>query len=164
MTDEYGKVIKLTAKVLEENGFVGIITNGYNRSWYKYNLCLETHGGYNGDVFVFCRIDKTEFRFPNEKRVYYLHELNAFDELYNGSDYKNLTNINKMSVEELIELLTKDGTYTYRTDKRKKYGKHTIGYSDGREQLFSCSLIGQPEDRFLREIVARYILYKPEKK
>lgn len=160
MMDEYGKVVELTAKVLEANGFVGIITNGYNRDWYKYNLLLETHGGYNGDVFVFCRIDSSEFRFPNEKRVHYLHELNGIDELYNGSDYKNLPDINKMSVDELTKLLLSDGTYTYKTDKRKKR-KHTIGYSDAREQLFAVNYENESELDFLKKIVARYILYKP---
>jgi hypothetical protein len=160
MTDEYGKVVELTAKVLEENGFVGIITNGYNRDWYKYNLKLETHGGYNEGVFVFCRIDKPEFRFPNEKRVYYLHELNGIDELYNGYDYKNLPDINKMSVDELTKLLLSDVTYTYNTDKRRKQ-KHTIGYSDGREQLFARNYENENELDFLKKIVARYILHKP---
>lgn len=163
MNDEYGKVFKLTAKVLEANGFVGIITNGYNRDWYKYNLMLETHGGYNGDVFVFCRVGR---EFPNimdEKRIYYLHELNGIDELYNGKDYKKLPDINKMSVNELTKLLLSDGTYTYNTDKRKKQ-KHTIGYSDGREQLFARNYENESELDFLKKIVARYILYKPEKK
>lgn len=164
MTDEYGKVTELTAKVLEDNGFVGIITNGYNRDWYKHNLLLETHGGYNGDVFVFCRVDKPEFRFPNEKRIHYLHELNGIDELYNGRDYKNLPDINKMSVDELIKLLLADGTYTYKTDNRKKQ-KHTIGYySDGREEVFARNYENETELDFLKKIVARYILYKPEKK
>lgn len=165
MQDEYGKVIKLTAKVLEANGFVGIITNGYNRDWYKHKLKLETHGGYNGDVFVFCEYGKY-VNYPNKQRLYYLHELNGVDELYNGSDYKNLPNINTMPVDELVKLLLADGTYTYKVDKRKKYGKYTIGYSDDRKdfnggkQLFACNREGEPEQEFLKKIVSRYILYK----
>jgi len=160
MKDEYGKVTKLTAKVLEANGFFGVPNNGLNRDWFKYKLKLQTWDGYADDsLFTFCEYGNSPVNHLN-KRLYYLHELNAIDELVNGSSYKDLPNLNTISVDELIKLLTKDGTYTYKTDKRKKYGKHTIGYSDGREQLFSCSLIGQPEDKFLKRIIAEYILYR----
>lgn len=163
MTDEYGKVTKLTAKVLEANGFVGVPNNGLNRDWFKYKLKLQTWDGYADDSeFTFCEYGNSCVNHLN-KRLYYLHELNSIDELVNGKDYKNLPNLNTMSADELVKVLLSYGTYTYKTDKRKKYGKHTIGYSDGREQLHSSSLIGEPETKFLKKTIAQYVIHKPLK-
>jgi len=155
--DEYGKITRLTPIVLEANGFVGIMSNGYNRDWFKHKLKLDTHGGFGDDVFVYCKYGN---EYLKQKSLHYLHELNGLDELVNGSNYKNLQNINTMSVDELIKLLIADGTYTYKVDKRKRYGKYTIGYSDGREQLLACNRKEEPEIKFLKGIVAKYILYK----
>jgi len=162
MTDEYGKVTKLTAKVLEANGFVGVPNNGLNRDWFKYKLKLQTWDGYaDGSEFTFCEYGNSCVNHLN-KRLYYLHELNAIDELVNGSSYKDLPNLNTMSVDELVKLLTDTKIYYYKTDRRSKR-KHTIGYTDGRKQLLAQSRIDEPEHKFLKQTIAEYIIHKPLK-
>lgn len=159
MTDEYGKVTKLTAKVLEANGFVGVPNNGLNRDWFKYKLKLQTWDGYADDSeFTFCEYGNSCVNHLN-KRLYYLHELNAIDELVNGKSYKDLPNLNQMSVNELVKLLTDTKIYSYRTDNRKKR-KHTIFRQN---EIYASSRIDEPELKFLKQTIAEYIIHKPLK-
>jgi hypothetical protein len=163
MKDEYGKVTKLTAKVLEANGFVGVPNNGLNRDWFKYKLKLQTWDGYADDsLFTFCEYGNSPVNHLN-KRLYYLHELNAIDELVNGSSYKDLPNLNTISIDELIKLVNDSKELIYKVDKRKKQ-KHIILFkntpSRPKDDVFATNRIGETEVKFLKRTIAEYILYR----